>query len=78
MTIEQDRLNRTVTIDRLFELAGQLASEDQDNGEYDRALANLVGDAAGLNQEDQPEVAAEIRRRNVAFYGRGRTSGGGS
>jgi hypothetical protein len=41
-------LERTVTLGRLLELARGLASEEDENCEYDRALAELLTDAGGL------------------------------
>ena len=52
---------RTVTIGELIQFAGWLASEDGENGEYDRALAELITDAAGLDMISKDDVAGAIR-----------------
>jgi len=51
-------LDRKITIRSLLECAKALKSEDGDANEYDRALCELCGDAAGSTQEGYPEVAA--------------------
>jgi len=51
-------LDRKITIRSLLECAKALKSEDGENPEYDRALCELCGDAAGSTQEGYPEVAA--------------------
>lgn len=50
-------LNQTVTIQELIQLAQFLKSEDGENGEYDRALLELVTDAARISQNDRTLVA---------------------
>ena len=46
-------LNQTITIGELIEYAQLLKSEDGFNGEYDRALLELVTDAAHIRQSDR-------------------------
>jgi hypothetical protein len=53
-------LDQTVTIMELIELAKGLKSEDGENSEYDRALLELVTDAARIPQNDRAEVAKLI------------------
>jgi hypothetical protein len=53
-------LDQQVSIGRLCELARGLKSEDGENAEYDRALVELVTDAAGLAMESMGEIAARI------------------
>lgn len=68
--------SKTVSIDRLIELAARLHCEPgADNPEYDRALVNLVSDAAGLGEEEQPLTADLIKNRNKQIFGhKGKTS----
>lgn len=55
-TIEQ----RQITIGDLVRLARDLRDEDGDNVEYERALAELVTDAAGLSMDCKTAVAERI------------------
>lgn len=48
---------RKVTMKYLMKLAGGLTSEDGENREYNRALAELLTDAAGLSMDFKGEVA---------------------
>lgn len=57
MTVDE---NRTVTIGRLMQLVRDLRSEDAENSEYDRALVELVTDAAGLPMNGGKEVVADL------------------
>lgn len=51
---------RTVSVGDLIKLARDLRDEDGDNVEYERALAELVCDAAGLSMGWKEEVAGRI------------------
>ena len=57
--IEVD-LDQTVTIRELVQLAQFLKSEDGEGREYDRALLELVTDAAHIPQNDRTMVAKLI------------------
>ena len=50
----------TVTVKDLIALAKGLKTEAGSNPEYDRALVELIVDAAGLSMEDRYVVAAAI------------------
>lgn len=63
-------LEKTVTIDKLLDIAGELASEHSENGEYDRALTEMVVDAANLSMESRDYVQSLIRERNARHYRR--------
>jgi hypothetical protein len=50
-----------VSIARLIKLARDLKSEDGENPEYDRALVELITDAAGMTMEyGRPTIAEQI------------------
>jgi hypothetical protein len=49
-----------VRTDTLFELARGLRSEQHENAEYDRALVELVCEAAGLSMDYKEEVAENV------------------
>jgi hypothetical protein len=51
---------RTVTIEELILHATFLRSEHGENPEYDRALVELVIDAAGVSMDMRPEFARLI------------------
>lgn len=51
---------RTLTVGDLMKLAADLSSEDGENVEYDRAIAELVTDAAGLSMDFKTVVAKKI------------------
>lgn len=51
---------RTVSVRDLIKLAHDLRDEDGDNVEYERALAELVCDAAGLSMGFKKSVARRI------------------
>lgn len=64
---------KTVAVARLAELAGQLAEEFDDgvNPEYDRALVELIVDAAGGRMdEDRETVRGMIVNARDRFYRR--------
>jgi hypothetical protein len=44
-------LDKTITVRELIELAKFLKSEDEENGEYDRALLDVVTYAAEITTE---------------------------
>jgi hypothetical protein len=46
-------LDQTITLRELIQHAQYLKSEDGENGEYDRALLELVTDAAHIPQNDR-------------------------
>lgn len=50
----------SVGIPTLVAIARDLRSEDGENPEYDRALIELVCEAAGLSMDDRMSVAARI------------------
>lgn len=52
--------SRAVSINTLLQLARDLRDEDGDNAEYERALAELVTDAAGLSMDNKQAVAKRI------------------
>ena len=52
--------NKTVTVERLIKLARDLKSEHGENSEYDRALVELVTDAAGLPMNGGKEQVARL------------------
>lgn len=62
--------DRTVTVGRLIELAGQLNEEAYlgNNPEYTRGQVNLIADAAGLTVDEQHHVEAAILAASDAFY----------
>lgn len=49
-------LNGTITLGELIGLAKFLKSEDGENGEYDRALLDLITDAARIRQNDRVQI----------------------
>jgi hypothetical protein len=51
---------KTVSIGDLIRLARDLRDEDGDNVEYERAMAELICDAAGLSMGFKVEVAQRI------------------
>jgi hypothetical protein len=51
---------RTVSVGDLIRLARGLRDEDGDNVEYERALAELICDAAGLSMGLKESVAERI------------------
>ena len=51
---------KTVTVSDLLELAMWLKSPDGENPEYDRALVELVTDAAGLSMDDKDVIGQAI------------------
>lgn len=51
---------KTVSIGDLIRLARDLRDEDGDNVEYERALAELITDAAALSMEYKTDVANRI------------------
>jgi len=53
------RINTGISIRQLVRLAQELASEDHENTEYDRALVELVMDAMGL---DHDEYRSHVRK----------------
>ena len=53
-------LNKTITIRELIECAKFLKDEDGINDEYDRALLELVTDAARIPQNDRTIIAKLI------------------
>lgn len=54
-------LDIRVNLRALIDLAGDLVSEDGETPEYDRALAELCTEAAGLGQDDKDMVMGYIR-----------------
>lgn len=62
--------NKTVTVGQLIGLAGRLNEEAHlgNNPEYTRGQVNLIGDAAGLTVEEQPEVETLIKAAAKEFY----------
>jgi hypothetical protein len=52
--------DRKVSLKKLAELASRLKSEDGENPEYDRALVELVTDAAGLPMTERRIVIERI------------------
>jgi hypothetical protein len=68
--IIEDRLNRTVTVGRLIELARFLKCEEEKPtdvpcSEYDLALVELVVDAAGLSMNKHKQLMAQA----IGVYG---------
>jgi hypothetical protein len=59
--------NQTVRLGLLLQYARELKSEHGENEEYDRALVELCLDAAGLTQDDKPEMAAILGIVNPGF-----------
>jgi len=55
-----------VVLDRLECIAADLLSEDKENLEYDRAIAELICEARGAPMEKAPKVLAELWRRKQA------------
>lgn len=51
---------RAVSVADLIKLAHDLRDEDGDNVEYERALAELVCDAAGLSMDCKTAIAKRI------------------
>lgn len=51
------------TIETLLATAADLISEDDDNPEYDRAIAELTNDLLGGTQDDKDAVLAVLRHR---------------
>lgn len=51
---------KTVSIGDLIRLARDLRDEDGDNVEYERALAELITDAAALSMDHKTDVANRI------------------
>jgi hypothetical protein len=63
--------NRVITVGRLIELAKGLKSEHGEANDYDRALAELVTDAAGLSMEEGKVLVAEkigIPEKSLSKY----------
>ena len=54
-------LECTITIAELLHIAAWLISEDGENPEYDRALAELLCDAAGVSMDHKEEMLSEMR-----------------
>lgn len=52
--------NATVSIGKLIMLAQDLKSEHGENPEYDRALVELITDAASLSMDLKHEVAKQL------------------
>lgn len=50
-----------IPLDRLLPVAAGLVSEDGENPEYDRALAEMTCALAGLSSDCKDDVAAVIR-----------------
>jgi len=55
-----------VAVDQLERMAAELLSEDKENIEYDRAIAELVCEARGELMEKAPKVLADLWRRKQA------------
>lgn len=55
-------MNRTkaVTVKTLLDIARGLKSEHSENPEYDRALCELICEAAGLSMEHVSAIASEL------------------
>jgi hypothetical protein len=56
-TYEEDDV---VAVSELIKLARGLKSEEGENKEYDRALVELVTDAAGLSMDEKGKIAKKI------------------
>lgn len=52
--------SRQLSVGTLMKLASDLKDEDGENAEYERALAELVTDAAGLSMDFKRAVAKRI------------------
>jgi len=60
------------TYDEMVEIAAMLASDDGENVEYDRGMAELIADSVGAIEgmpldERAPQVLADIRERQAAL-----------
>ena len=53
-------LNQDISIGELIRIASELRSENGENPEYDRALCELITDAASLPMEMRQRIAEEI------------------
>jgi hypothetical protein len=51
---------KTVSVGDLIKLARDLRDEDGDNVEYERAMAELICDAAGLSMDMKGAIAKRI------------------
>jgi hypothetical protein len=65
-------LNRTVTIGKLIQLAGQFNEEIHEdvNEEYTRGQVELICDAAGIPMDDRDEVHDAVAKASDEFFGR--------
>lgn len=55
--------DKTITIEHLLRIAAALLSEDGENAEYDRALAEVCTEAAGFTMDASDRIAFELRGR---------------